>query len=260
MPIAAPAADTVPSSTPVPAAAPSPAPSHTPPHVPSPTEALADAAGFDAALLAAASALGTSVLATPAALLAMPPSCALGTKAPAPASAPSSPSLPANGADSPQTMPRRAPRGALVRMTGLPVSHAQQTMLRLARGVPYRLALLQLGANGRPAGGAYLCVSRVRDARSLVGSHQLAGARQLQVALATPADVRAGRQEYVCVLGARADSALGLSGRRGADDAASRPLGLAETLHEGARVTASMAAAAVEELLGMGGCMSEQGL
>ena len=29
-------------------------------------------------------------------------------------------------------------------------------------------------------------------------------------------------------------------------------LGLAETLHEGARITASMAAAAVEELLGVG--------
>ena len=60
------------------------------------------------------------------------------------------------------------------------------------------------------------------------------------------------RHEYLCVQDERRadDSASTASGLREGRAAAAKPLGLAETLYEGARVTGLMAAAAIDEILG----------
>ena len=71
-------------------------------------------------------------------------------------------------------------------------------------------------------------------------------ATAVAVALSSAEQVRSCRQEFLCVQRSEAkNDADGATGR-----SAPQPVGLAQTLHEGARVTESMAAAAASELLG----------
>ena len=186
----------------------------------------------------------------------------------------------------------RLTRGALLHVSGLPTATAKDTLLQLlvARGVggasvPCRLALLQLGPHGKPAGTAYTCIRRLRDAHSLVGVHQVKGAQgancNITVAFANTADVQAAPHAEFVVAYRTVDDGLLLTGATGRPSSAGRPtsagaarrasgsaedaspaklpqrdssvqLSLIETMHEGARVTSSMAAAALEELLGFG--------
>ena len=163
-------------------------------------------------------------------------------------------------------------RGALLKVAGLPPSQAKEALMALmaARGVPSRLALVQLGHQGRPAGEAYVLVEKVRDARRIVGQHpqratdhQAAskpatgacsssggtsggtarGTALVVVTLSTAEDLQSERQEFLCVQRAAEDGASSCASTRAG------PMCLAETLHEGARVTGSMAAAIVSELL-----------
>jgi hypothetical protein len=194
-----------------------------------------------------------------------------------------------DGASSPSSPPPgRLTRGALLHVSGLPAAHARDALLAVlaAKGVggvavPCRLALVQLGATGtggKPTGHAYVCIRRVRDAHSWVGTHRLdrsvtgggaggggpggggpggggpggggpgGGPLNITIALSSPANFAAERQcDYVCVQ-RTADDEMLLSGSHGG--AVRNELSLVETMHEGARVTSSMAAAALEELLG----------
>lgn len=211
-----------------------------------PASPVRDESLLDPEVLAA---VGVGVLDTPAALLAMAPTASL-----APSMAPALPNAhDRSGAASPSISRPRS--GAVVHVSGLPASSAREDVLALTKGVACRLALLQLAPNGRPSGAAYVCVARMRDAQRFLGAHQSAGARQLNVSQATPADVRGNTHGFLCVLGGKDDDAatqLGLVSphRKGTGDASL--LGLAATMHDGVRVTGSMAAAALEELLGFG--------
>jgi hypothetical protein len=161
----------------------------------------------------------------------------------------------------------RLTRGALLRVSGLPPVHAREALLQLlaSRGVPCRLALLELSQQGRPGGGAYVFVPRHAHAHSIVGVHHHRGLSQMQLGMRTSGQVtvslsgagelRAERHDFLCVR--KADESpspakkepSGARGVKGGTAEAERPLRLFETLHEGARVTGSMAGATVEELL-----------
>jgi len=167
-------------------------------------------------------------------------------------------------------------RGAVLHVSGLPPTFAKEALLRLleARSVPSRLALISLSTDGKsPSGEGYVCIDKVREARRLVGQHhhrhleRAAVGRApspLVVTMSSAEKMRAYRQEFLVVhkqetetQGGREASgrpvALGLapgSPVKSSQVGRSVALGLAQTLHQGARVTGSMAAAVFAELLG----------
>ena len=135
-------------------------------------------------------------------------------------------------------------------MTGLPKGHAHEVLLGIfaKRNVSCSLVLVQINNHGAATGKVFAHVAKLRDARGMVGIHYFHHAPgrakksgQARMVVSAPLELCVEDHEYLCVKVKRNDEGVLSS---------SRQLTLADTMGDGARITGSMAAAAVDELLG----------